>query len=243
MRAPSHLPVLVFALAAAGCGDELVAAERLSVPLPAGGVAHLALSNTTAEVQVRGGHPPALVVWVEGHGAEVVDVTLQKGRLNVREACEGCVLRYEVVVPPSAALSVNAHRADLKVMDLDGAVTAEVLRGDVRLVGLAGTVEVDVVDGDLVASGMWSSRFAAQVAGHFDGVWTRPPSALSVDAGGDLRASLATYFYSAELEAEGALSVNDFVDVPGSPHHLALSSGGDLSVDFGPAQGAEPPRR
>ena len=91
---------------------------------------------------------------------------------------------------------------------------------------------------------MWSTAFDARVPkGTFDGVWTRPPSALSVDAGGDLRAVLATYFYSADLEAGGEITENDFVVVPDSPHAVELSAGGDLWLDFGPAQGVDPPRR
>ena len=58
-----------------------------------------------------------------------------------------------------------------------------------------------------------------------------------------VQALVATYFYSADFAAEGTLVLNDFVEVPSSPHHLELSAGGDLWVDFGPAQGSAPPRR
>ena len=66
---------------------------------------------------------------------------------------------------------------------------------------------------------------------------------MRVQASGDVQALMATYFYSADLTAEGALMLNDFVEVPSSPHHLALQAGGDLWIDFGPAQGTEPSRR
>lgn len=235
--------MLIAAVSVAGCGDE-AGVERLVVPLPSGTVSQVTLSQADADVEVRIGEVPGLMVWVDGRGPEVVELTLRDGQLRVEERCDGCVVHYVLVVPAETAVTVEAQRGALTVTDLDGPLTAQVVSGDVALVGLSGSVDLKVSAGDVDATGMWSPAFAARVTeGAFSGVWTRPPSSMVVQAGGDVEALVATYFYSADFAAEGVLTLNDFVEVPSSPHHLALSAGGDLWIDFGPAQGTDPSRR
>lgn len=242
MRAPILITALLSTtLAACGADPEVDPIEPHAVALSGEAIEQVNFNGLTADVEVLVGDAPALLIVPHATGT-LPPVSEAEGTLAL-DACDGCAQFIRLTVTPDTAVTIADHRGLVDVFDLDGPLDLTVTDGDACLTGVAGPTTVTLEAGDLTGNGLWASHFTADVAGGVHAVWTRPPSALSLTAEADVDAVFATYFYSVDITAEGAVDLGTLVPVPESPHHLSIDAGGDVHVTFGPAQGTTPPRR
>jgi hypothetical protein len=129
---------------------------------PVDGIKHLIIEQATSGAKVRGEPEDA-----------VVQVTYQaEDRAGMPEfSVEGETLAFRggaavrVTLPPYLALTIYEAAGELRVQDLSGGLTVEIVHGDLRLKGLTGSAHIGQIDGDLRAEDVLELRVAGGCGG------------------------------------------------------------------------------
>ena len=177
-----------------------------TVPLPKGG--SLDLSNISGDIVITGGAGDQVVIDAVKRGRTAEDLKLVQievvttaTRVEVRTQYPrerrnfSVSVDYTVTVPKAAGVTVRSVSGDLKVLTVDGVLSAETVSGDVTLSRLGQLESAKTVSGDLVIDGAASAGDlnVASVSGDVSlkGVKARGVEANSVSGGVEL-ADLAT---------------------------------------------------
>jgi hypothetical protein len=123
------------------------------------------IDDFSSDLQVVPGNGPGIEVqrWLSGTAAKPghSSWTLTGGTLRLSIDCSGLVLscgsRFEVAVPPRAAVTVNSGSGTDTVSGLPGPVTINGNQGDLHVSGVSGPLRVSTGSGSITATAIRSS--------------------------------------------------------------------------------------
>ncbi|WP_166968578.1 DUF4097 family beta strand repeat-containing protein [Brevibacterium atlanticum] len=174
--------------------------------------------------------------WFTGD-ADQATWTMADDELTLSTDCgflSSCEVRYQVVIPPSAAVSLQAENAEVSVKDFDKSVSIATENGGISATDIVGDLTLRSTNGDQHVESLSSDNVSAQAEnGAVDLTFDEAPSSLRVTTdNGAVSASLPRTTYAVSLRTDNGAESNSLSVDPDSPHSVEVTTGnGDISLE------------
>ncbi|UVI36108.1 DUF4097 family beta strand repeat-containing protein [Brevibacterium spongiae] len=226
------------ALGLSACGPSLDQVDPEGHSFPISGDDLGIIMESGGDIELRPGDVEAVEVtrWFTGD-ADQAKWTMTDDELVLSTDCgflTSCEVRYQVVVPQSAAVSLQAANAEVSATDFDTSVSLATENGGIAASDIGGDLTLRSTNGDQHARGLSSDNVTAQAEnGSVDLRFDEAPSNLTVTTdNGEVRTSLPKAAYAVSLRTDNGAQSNSLIEDPDSPHTIEVTTGnGDVTLE------------
>ena len=226
------------AVGLSSCGPSPDAVDPESRSFRIGGDDLGIVMESGGDIALRPGDVDAVEVtrWFTGKAGQAT-WAIADDELTLSTDCgflASCEVRYQVVIPQSAAVRLQADNAEVSVKDFDKPVSIATENGGISATDIAGDLTLRSTNGDQHASGLSSDNVSAKAEnGKVDLTFDEAPSSLRVTTdNGAVSTSLPSGTYAVSLRTDNGAESNSLSEDPDSPHSVEVTTGnGDISLE------------